>query len=301
MPISFSCPHCGHATQAADHFAGQTGPCASCGREVTIPLAGGKPSGMAPSKAPSSSSAGPTLVIVLVVVLGITVVCGGILVALLLPAVQAAREAARRVACQNNMKQIALAMHNYHDTYKTFPQAFFADEDGKPMRSWRASILPFVEQAPLYDRYDFNVAWDAPENQFASTVAIPIYSCPSDPKANPTDTSYVLLTGTGTIFEVGKKPTFRDIIDGTSNTIMAVEIRGSGINWSEPKDLDIEAFVAMFGPNGTGRNASPHTGGMNVAMADGSVRFLNFTAISQQDARAMATSAGGERVNPGAF
>ncbi len=298
MPISFSCPHCGHTTQVADHFAGQTGPCAGCGAQVTIPLSGAAPIAPAPRKAKSSSSAGPTIAIVIAAVLGITVVCGGILVALLLPAVQAAREAARRMECQNHLKQIALAMHNYHDAYKTFPPAFIADEDGKPIRSWRVLILPFMEQSPLYERYDFNVPWDAPQNQLAASSAIPGYTCPSDPAAAaaPTDTNYVLLTGTGTIFDVAKKPTFREILDGTSNTIMAVEVRGSGINWSEPKDLDIESFVAMFGPNGVGRNASPHPGGMNVAIADGSVRFLPFT-LSPQDARALATSAGGEQIN----
>ncbi|MDP6557308.1 MAG: DUF1559 domain-containing protein [Pirellulaceae bacterium] len=297
MPISFSCPHCGHATQVADHFAGQTGPCASCGNQVSIPLAAGKPIVGLPRKSSSANSGGAIIAIVIVAVLGIMVVCGGIMAALLLPAVQAAREAARRMECQNHMKQIGLAMHNYHDTYKTFPPAYIADEDGEPMRSWRASILPFVEQTPLYDRYDFHVRWNAPENQFAVNTTIPTYTCPSDPAfaEAPTDTNYVLITGTGTIFEVGKKPTFRYITDGTSNTIMAVEMRGSGINWSEPRDLDIEAFVAMFGPSGSGNRSSPHPGGLNVLMADGSVRFLSFT-ISQQDARAMATSAGGERV-----
>ncbi len=297
MPISFSCPHCGHTTQVADQYAGQTGPCASCGTQVTIPSALGKAYVAPPRTTSSSSSSGAIIVIVIVGVLGFTVVCGGILVALLLPAVQAARESARRMSCGNNLKQIALAMHNYHDTYKTFPPAYIADEDGNPMRSWRASILPFIESSSLYDRYDFHVPWDAPENQFALSISIPTYSCPSDRASaeTPTDTNYVLITGIGTMFEIGKQPRFASITDGTSNTIMAVEMRGSGIKWSEPRDMDIEAFVAMFGPNGSNQGASPHPGGLNVAMADGSVRFLPFS-LSQQDARALATSAGGERV-----
>ena len=301
MPISFSCPHCGHATQVADQYAGQTGPCVSCGGQVTIPLPGGKPSGSPPPQTSgTSNSVGVIIVVVIVAVLGITVVCGGIMAALLLPAVQAAREAARRESCQNNLKQIALAMHNYHDTYKTFPPAFIPDENGEPMRSWRASILPFVEQMALYDRYDFHERWDAPENEFAIGIAIPSYKCPSDPSSAgaPTDTSYVLVTGLDTIFEVGKQARIAAIIDGTSNTILAVEIHNSGINWSEPRDLDIEAFVAMFGPGGTGQASSPHPGGLNVVLADGSVQFLSFN-ISQQDARALATSAGKERI--GAF
>jgi len=298
MPISFRCPHCGHATQVADHFAGQSGPCASCGVQVTIPLPAGKPSGGSPSVRASSGSTGVVIFIVIVAGLGVMMVCGGVLVALLLPAVQAAREAARRTSCGNNLKQIGLAMHNYHDTYKTFPPAFIADKDGEPIRSWRVLILPFLEQGPMHQRYDFNEPWDAPENQFAVSTALPAYACPSDPgrTATPTDTSYLVLTGPGTIFEEGKNPNIRNIMDGTSNTIMAVEIRGSGINWCEPKDLDIADFVAMFGPNGTGSQASPHPGGLNVLMADGSVRFLSFNTDAEM-AEALATCNGGEKVD----
>ncbi|MDP7301988.1 MAG: hypothetical protein QGG09_02745, partial [Pirellulaceae bacterium] len=104
MPISFSCPHCGHTTQVADHFAGQTGPCASCGNQVTIPLAAGKPIVGPPRKSSSANSGGAIVAIVIVAVFGIMVVCGGIMAALLLPAVQAAREASRRMECQNHMK-----------------------------------------------------------------------------------------------------------------------------------------------------------------------------------------------------
>ena len=72
----------------------------------------------------------------------------GILVALLLPAVQAARDAARRAQSSNNLKQIVLAMHNYHDVYKKFPPRANFGDDGKPLLSWRVHILPFVEQQP---------------------------------------------------------------------------------------------------------------------------------------------------------
>ncbi len=297
MPISFRCPHCGHATNAADHFAGQTGPCASCGAQVTIPLPPGKPGGGSHGAPSSSSSTGTVIAIVLVACLGIVIACGGVLTALLLPAVQAAREAARRTSCGNNLKQIGLAMHNYHDTFKTFPPAYIADEDGTPIRSWRVLILPYALSTPLYDQYDFHEPWDAPENQFAVTTPMTVYACPSDPAnaTSPTDTSYFVLTGSGTIFEEDASPTFANIIDGTSNTILAVEVSGTGINWCEPKDLDIAYFVAMFGPGGTGPQSSPHPGGLNVLMADGSVRFLSFSTAPAM-VQALATRNGGEDV-----
>src|SRR4029453_12945484 len=79
--------------------------------------------------------------------------CAPIGVALLLPAVQQAREAARRTQCKNNLKQIGLALHNYADVYGSFPPAYIADETDKPMHSWRVLILPFLDQDQLYKEY----------------------------------------------------------------------------------------------------------------------------------------------------
>ncbi|MFN0054259.1 MAG: DUF1559 domain-containing protein, partial [Planctomycetales bacterium] len=84
--------------------------------------------------------------------LAVLLVCGGILAALLLPAVQQAREAARRTQCKNNLHQIGLALHNYHDAFNSFPPAYIPDASGRPMHSWRVLILPFLDQAPLYQR-----------------------------------------------------------------------------------------------------------------------------------------------------
>ncbi|MBM4090163.1 MAG: DUF1559 domain-containing protein, partial [Planctomycetes bacterium] len=88
----------------------------------------------------------------------------GILVALLLPAVQSAREAARRTSSSNNLKQIALAMHNYHDVYKKFPPRASLDANGKPLLSWRVHILPFVEEVALYEQFKLDEPWDSPHN-----------------------------------------------------------------------------------------------------------------------------------------
>ena len=98
--------------------------------------------------------------------------CIGILVGLLLPAVQAAREAARRMQCSNNMKQIALAMHNYEAVYKAFPPAYTTDANGQPLHSWRTLLLPYMEQQALYSQIDLNKPWDDPVNLPFSQVVI---------------------------------------------------------------------------------------------------------------------------------
>jgi prepilin-type N-terminal cleavage/methylation domain-containing protein/prepilin-type processing-associated H-X9-DG protein len=125
-----------------------------------------------------------------------------ILIALLLPAVQQAREAARRSSCKNNLKQVGLALHNYHDTYKIFPpaalytQAVYAagrlgasGSNGNDLcdqfgPSWMVMILPQMEQKPLYDRFNFNVGINNAQNLDAASASIPSYLCPSDISSN---------------------------------------------------------------------------------------------------------------------
>jgi len=277
MPIPFTCPHCGVQTSVAEQYAGLSGPCAGCGKTVTIPIVVGV---LRP--AAQGAGAGTTIVIVVLVVAAVLglFVCGG--VALLLPAVQAAREAARQSQCTNNLKQIALALHNYHDTYGRFPSAVTTDKDGRPMHSWRVAILPFLQQRPLYDQYDFNQPWDSPKNRALAGIPIPTYQCAS--AANPalTETNYVMIVGKGTIGGLpNEKVTFASVTDGTSNTILVVEVVGTGIQWMEPRDLSIDELSLMLN-DGSGKGpSSRHPGGVHVAMADGSVRFLSNTLPPQ--------------------
>lgn len=290
MPIEFRCPHCGHNTSVGDQYAGQSGPCVSCGQTITIP-GGFKPAAV---KAPSSSSSGTSvLAVVLIVVIGV-MACGGAgLVALLLPAVQAAREAARRMQCQNNLKQIALAMHNYHDVHGTLPPAYTVDADGNKLHSWRTLILPYMDQAALYEQIDLNKPWDDPVNLPYSQMLIPPYRCPSDP-GGPTGTSYMAITGPGTALEGATPIGFRDVLDGTSNTLLVVEVENTTTSWMEPVDLDITQMQMVIGQSGTDIN-SYHPGGAQAAFADGAVRFLS-ESIDPEMLRAAATRNGGETV-----
>jgi len=180
--------------------------------------------------------AGFTLVELLVVIAII-----GILVALLLPAVQAARAAARRMQCQNNLKQVGLALHNYHDTYKSLPMA--THWRGKYYSPFTA-ILPHLEQAPLFDGYDAKVSAFDPANTGVIEQLVPTYLCPSMvfPRPVPNTacgetaapSSYAVNTGTlsawgpihnGAIIGHDKGSTaLRDIIDGTANTLMVGEL-----------------------------------------------------------------------------
>jgi hypothetical protein len=281
MPISYSCPHCGKQFSVADQFAGQTGPCAACGQTITIPL--GMPmAGHYPK--PSSGGGGASLATVLILVIVVLLAIPAVLVALLIPAGGAARQAARRAQSSNNMKQIMLAMHNYHDVYGCFPPAVVNDASGKPLFSGRVLLLPYLEQQNIYNMWDQTQPWNSTANQALSQNIIPTFHDPAD-EGPPGQTSYLFVTGQGTIGEPGTKVTLQTITDGTSNTIAFVEVKGSNINWAEPRDWDVANPLPP----------SNHNSGNLVGFADGSVRPLAPktppTAI-----QAATTRSGGEPV-----
>jgi prepilin-type processing-associated H-X9-DG protein len=285
MPISYSCPHCGKSFSVADQFAGQTGPCAACGKPITIPLAKGN---VAPAAVAAGVGAGGAVMIGCAVAGVVLLMCGGIAVALLLPAVQAAREAARRMQSTNNVKQIALALHNYNDTYGMLPPAVVTDANGQPLYSGRVLLLPFLEQQGVFQQFKLDEPWDSPANRPLADITIPTFRDASAPPDSPGTTDYLFVTGKGTVNENvpgGQKLT--NITDGTSNTIFMVEIKGSGVKWSEPRGLDITQPMQL--PPGN------HTGGNIVGFCDGSVRFIS-SSTPATTIHAMATRAGGEVV-----
>jgi prepilin-type N-terminal cleavage/methylation domain-containing protein len=172
----------------------------------------------------------------------------GILVALLLPAVQAARESARRMQCGNNLKQMGLALHNYHDTYKSIP---IADVNGTSTPvSAHARLLPYLEQSPLYALVDFNVPYNHANNTAARNTVVPAFICPSDPSRLPSAiggrNNYYWNAGNGVVMyssgAAGQPPSngviwhnqafrFSDIVDGLSGTAaFAEKMTGDGSN-----------------------------------------------------------------------
>jgi hypothetical protein len=287
MPISYACPHCGKQYSVADQYAGQTGPCAACNKPITIPLPG-LPGGYGPP--PASAGAGGGIAVAVIAVLALLFVCGGGGLALLLPAIQAAREAARRAQSSNNLKQIGLAIHMYHDTYNAFPPAVVTDANGQPLYSGRVLLLPFLEQNSLYTAWAKDQAWDSPQNLPLSQTVIKTFQDPSNGKYNVTgETDYLFVTGPGTIFDPAvPNMSFANITDGTSNTMMAVEVRGSGINWAEPRDLDITQPMPL--------PPSSHASGNIVLFGDGAVRTISKNVAPQQ-VHAAATRGGGEPVS----
>jgi prepilin-type N-terminal cleavage/methylation domain-containing protein/prepilin-type processing-associated H-X9-DG protein len=301
-----------------------------------------------------------TLIELLVVIAIIAVLIG-----LLLPAVQKVREAAARVKCQNNLKQLGLALHNYHDANNTFPSGI-APSNRCCYGTWMIPVLPYLEQDALVKRYEgystgvastgaTNVTYSNALNRPVTTQRVAILTCPSDspqaPLSNVTAHNYVVnygstgfirnasnsfieivktygtATDSGAPFRVSQKMKLTDLQDGTSNTLMVAEtVQGQngdlrGFTWwgygsgfmtqlgpnSASPDVLQEASYCKngapnppcFGPYTTQQPItlaarSRHSGGVNAALGDGSVRFFTNSVDLLTVWRPLGTAQGGE-------
>lgn len=214
----------------------------------------------------------------------------GILIALLLPAVRSAKPAARRNACTNNLKQIGLALHNYVDVYQVLPPAYTVDADGKRLHSWRTLILPYLEQQELYKTIDLTKAWDDPANAEARKTPVDAYQCPSADLDRESYTTYLAIVTPSSCFRPDKPRSLSEITDGTSQTVMVMEVDSDhAVPWMSPTDAD-EQVVMGIGP----KSKLDHPGGVNVAFVDGSVRFLG-ADIPATQLRALISIAGNDK------
>jgi hypothetical protein len=215
-----------------------------------------------------------------------------LLIALFLPAVRTAREPARRNVCTNNLKQIALALQTYAETYNALPPAYTTDADGKPLHSWRTLILPFIEEHRLYESIDLTKPWDDPVNAAARNTPVDVYRCPSGSDlAN--NTTYLGVVGPNCCFKSTQPRNLAEITDGARQTLMVVEVdSGHSVPWMSPIDAD-ESLVLTIGPE----SKLAHDYGMNTAFVDGSVHFLSAETTAAQR-RALISIAGNDKAVP---
>jgi len=220
----------------------------------------------------------------------------GLMAGLLLPAVQQAREAARRSSCGNNLKQIGLGVHNYADRNGRGGDNFFptdiCDRNGRPLLSWRVAILPFIEESNLFEQFHLDEAWDSPHNLALLGQMPAVYSCPSG-MLSPAEgkTAYVGVRGEGYFLDIGEPPSergFAQFRDGTSRTAMVVELPDVfAVEWTRPDPVMPDPEVWLDAP-------MHHTGGLfGMLMADGSTRFFP-ASVRPRSLRAMFTISGAD-------
>lgn len=236
-----------------------------------------------------------------------------VLIALLLPAVQQAREAARRTQSMNNLRQIALALHNYHAAHDQFPEGTYPNMKLKVEQrlSWQVALLPNLDLPRLEDEFDREKAWDAGKNADVAKTTLKVLLDPSTPPPKDAKygvTNYVGWGGVGkdapTKEEVDEKvgafgynraTSLRDITDGTTSTIMVSEARDQFGPWAQGGTATIRALTKQPYVNGPDGIGSYHAGGFSAVFADGSVRFIS-DKTDPAVLEAMATIAGGEDV-----
>ena len=223
----------------------------------------------------------------------------------LMPVVATRGPLVRSYECKNNLKQIGIALHNYHDVYDSFPPAYVADENGKPIYSWRVLLLPFVDRDPLYQTYDLSQPWDSPENLALLKEMPPVYTCPAresyyDKSGN---TYYRAILGQGTAWPGQSSSKISDFKDGAEVTIMVIEA-DAGIPWTAPQDFTPEEAAMSLAS--TDFESAGHRGsdyfheyfyGKSVLFMDGVVKFAPF-GLDQDFARELFTLDDGKPERP---
>ena len=200
-----------------------------------------------------------------------------------------AGEAARRMQCKNNLKQIGLAMHNYHDTFNRFPAAATVDKAGKPLLSWRVHVLPYLDQASLYEQFKLDEPWDSTHNKKLISQMPAVFACPSG-SLKPGTTSYLGVAGEKAVFNGSQNIGFRNVTDGTSNTLMVVDADDSqAVTWTKPDDFTYSTNNPMQGLVGH------HGDGFQAAFCDGRTQYFS-ADITAETLNAFFTKSGGEVV-----
>lgn len=205
------------------------------------------------------------------------------------PAFVGVHDANTRVRVSNNLKMIALGMHNYHDANGAFPPHGNYVK-GKPMLSWRVHLLPYLDQSELYKQFKLDEPWDSEHNSKLIPQMPAIFAPRNKKLAQQGKTTYLVPYGKDLVFEGQKGGSIRDITDGSSNTIMAVEAADeAAVIWTKPDDLNFDPKKPLQGLIG------PDPRGFMAAFADGSVRFIAKT-INVETLLALFTRNGGEVV-----
>ena len=300
MPYHFSCPHCGSVTLVEDQFSGQSGPCVACGKTVQVPNFAAANASSPPAPLLAIGKSGRWLVAGLIGLM----IAGGVVSLIRLGGAAAVRAQATsaRGRCMSNLQKIADALNAYADDHGAYPPPYVADTSGKPLLSWRVTILPYLGHQDLYNQIHKLQSWDSVENVDFMYACPKEYQSPGD-TGNYSDSSYMLVTGNGTLFPTTGSLGPRDIGDGPEKTLLVAETArppGGSVPWMKPVDLDIARMTMSIGGSPGVEIGGTHTGGATIVTADGRAHFLR-DATTSALIRSIISPNGGEAIRDDAL
>lgn len=317
MPFQFTCPYCFKKTLVEDRYAGQTGPCVSCGKMVTLPMLEleGISSSPAVRSQPPLPSPGPRsrLLTRILVRLRRPWITAGLMSAAIVVSVwivwqiaagmgslawvQKIQQRQAQAGCLNNLNRIANALNEYAAKHGSYPPPVVYDEKGKPMHSWRVLILRELGEFEIYNRYRFDEPWDSQANsQLVGRLCPRVYVSPgASDFRNVSQTNYFLIVGDGGLFPSQGQPLSpENILDGPGNTLLVVEGANQFHEWIEPIDIDIANWNrpggAKISLGGT------HLGGSTAVLADSTTVWLP-DDLAPEVLNGLITPDGGEPID----
>lgn len=194
-------------------------------------------------------------------------------------------------ACDDNLRRIGMALHQYHDRYRSFPPAYVVNDQGKRMHSWRVLLLPFLGHSELYKQYSLDEPWDSARNRQLLNQMPAVYGCPEDKKRAAGATNYFAIVGPQTVWPEHCAISIQHIIEGTTNTLLLIETADAGIKWLEPRDLRYKE-LKKGGYRAKLRPPHEHSEKMRFLTVDGGIQRVD-RELDARVFRGLCTPAGG--------
>ncbi|MDZ4849346.1 MAG: DUF1559 domain-containing protein [Pirellulaceae bacterium] len=264
MAFEFVCPFCHVRSRVDDRFVGLSGPCAECGKPVTMPGRAKAASYEESLDSHSTTSNGPPTHssipidrlepsksrsvswVIGLFTLVIAIALASLATIFIYPTARNAMLLRQRTLGLSNAKQIADALNTYRRTHSSYPTPSVVDESGKPLYSWRVLILPQLGYSSLYEQFQLDQAWDSPTNISLIHKMPPVFACPDNSTAlSMHQPNFALIVGPGTLFPPSGAIDPDTMRDNSAETLLVVETKDGLGSWTQPGDLDSKNGIIL--------------------------------------------------------